>query len=115
MGAGQGDRESLCLAHIFFPPSCLLQVLASSSVVLGSIDERPSCLQMIVYQGKNKYKCGFLRTFKQLNRDQERKVGCSTNQSVNISQRKEGKENSPRPTVGDIFMNKILNMYVYLN
>lgn len=53
-----------------------------------------------------------LRTFRQLNKGQGRKAGCSTKQkSVNISQRKEGKENSPRPTAGDILINKILNMY----
>lgn len=101
------------MAGIFFPPSCLLAVLASSSVVLGNIARRPFCFQMIVYQGKNKYKCGLLRTFKQLNRDQGRKAGYSTNQkSVNISQRKEGKENSPRTDAGGIL---ILNTYVYLN
>lgn len=57
-----------------------------------------------------------LRTFKQLKKGRGRKAGYSTKQeTVNISQRKEGKENSPRPTAGDILMNKILNMYAYLS
>lgn len=116
MGGGGLRRQGKPVFDWYFLSSVLSDVLASSSVVLGNIDGRPFYFQMIVYQGETKYKCGLLRTFKQLNRDQGRKAGYSTNQkSVNISQRKEGKKNSPRPTAGDILMDTFLNMYLYLN